>query len=130
MDISNISSLNVKGFRDASKRQKIFGQNISDKCKILFLQETHGNKFVNQCIAKNFKANVSWFSSVDQAARGVAILVKGDDNTISCCCCCCCYPLLRLPTLGLKHLGYPLSTGGVTVHFSLIPVNRKPGQVL
>ena len=77
LEISNVTSINVKGFRNAAKRRSFFDFSLDESCKILMLQETHGTEFVNTCTKAGFKASTGWFSNAAEPVCRVAVLVQG-----------------------------------------------------
>ena len=72
-----IGTFNARGLRDNQKRQETFIWLKRQKLDIVFLQETHSDKKIEN-YWKHEWGGKAWFASYKSTARGVGILLNRD----------------------------------------------------
>lgn len=74
----HVASLNIRGLREANKRRELFWLLWKKPYNVIYLQETHSSKEIEQ-LWKNEWGGEIYYGHSDTNARGVAILVKNLD---------------------------------------------------
>lgn len=71
----HICTINVQGLRDKQKRQRFYEWVKNQKCDIIFIQESHFDKQLENELKQETK-NKCFFSNHTSASRGVCIMIN------------------------------------------------------